>query len=192
MKLFKECRKCNETKSFDEFHNDKLSKKDGKARWCKQCVKLNTGKWYSKNSEKSKESNKIWLEKNLDEAQQYRKNYYEQNKTEESSLYRRLRSKVNYSLTCLAPQDNYTYILGCSNKEFKQYIESFFTEGMSWKNYGKYWNLKCLVPFSDFQEQDKILCFHKLNLRPCERGDKIILNEQEKLDLIAQIKRSIV
>ena len=61
-------------------------------------------------------------------------------------------------------------MLGCSIEEFKQYLESKFTKGMDWSNYGrKGWHIDHIRPCISFDmsdpEQPK-QCFHYTNLQP--------------------------
>lgn len=61
-------------------------------------------------------------------------------------------------------------MLGCSMNEFKQYLESKFTEEMNWDNYGrKGWHIDHIKPCISFDmsdpEQQK-QCFHYTNLQP--------------------------
>ena len=62
------------------------------------------------------------------------------------------------------------FLLGCSIKECKQYIESQWLPGMSWNNHtAKGWHIDHIKPVDTFDltdpEQQKI-CFHYTNLRP--------------------------
>ncbi len=70
-------------------------------------------------------------------------------------------------------------LLGCNIKQLKNYIESLFTEGMSWENYGE-WHIDHIVPidffrknydFKDIEIQKE--CFHYLNLQPLWAIDNI-------------------
>lgn len=47
----KECGKCHETKSVDEFHRNR-TKKDGYTDWCKVCDSARKRKWNSENAER--------------------------------------------------------------------------------------------------------------------------------------------
>lgn len=67
--------------------------------------------------------------------------------------------------------------VGCSVNELKAYIESKFTDGMSWDNYGRGgWHLDHIKPCSKFDlsdpEQQK-QCFHYTNLQPLWEADNI-------------------
>jgi hypothetical protein len=75
-------------------------------------------------------------------------------------------------------------IIGCSIDELKHHLESKFTEGMSWDNYGLTgWHIDHIIPCASFdlsnpEEQKK--CFHYTNLQPLwakdnqRKGDKIV------------------
>lgn len=61
-------------------------------------------------------------------------------------------------------------LLGCSINQVRLHLESQFTEGMSWDNYGLYgWHIDHIKPCNTFDltdpEQQK-QCFHYTNLRP--------------------------
>lgn len=60
--------------------------------------------------------------------------------------------------------------LGCLSEEFKKYIESLWTEGMSWDNYGyKGWTIDHINPVNRFDlsiEEDRYRCYNKFNLQP--------------------------
>lgn len=65
--------------------------------------------------------------------------------------------------------------LGCSIEALKQHIESQFTEGMSWDNYGE-WHIDHIKPLSKFdlsnKEQFKAAC-HYTNLQPLWAKDNL-------------------
>ena len=65
-------------------------------------------------------------------------------------------------------------ILGCSIKEFKEYLESKFESWMNWENYGIYngelnygWDVDHIIPLSSAKSEDELLkLFHYTNLQP--------------------------
>jgi hypothetical protein len=62
-------------------------------------------------------------------------------------------------------------VFGCSKKEFEIHIQSQFTEGMHWNNYGTFWHIDHIIPISHFDpynEDHKRLANHWTNLRPLE------------------------
>lgn len=62
--------------------------------------------------------------------------------------------------------------LGCNLSAFRKHLESQFTEGMTWNNYGKgkgKWCIDHIIPCNRFdftKEEDKLECFNFINLRP--------------------------
>lgn len=70
-------------------------------------------------------------------------------------------------------------LLGCSISEFKNYIESQFTIGMTWENWGlgmDKWNLDHVIPTSSFDmtiEEDQKKCWHYSNFQPLWQRDNI-------------------
>jgi hypothetical protein len=82
--------------------------------------------------------------------------------------------------------------VGCSFEEAKCRIESQFTRGMTWENYGSFWTLDHIVPLSSFDLTDarqRMIVNHISNLRPLNakenirKGNKI--PDAHQFDLIA-------
>lgn len=68
-------------------------------------------------------------------------------------------------------QDTYRYQIGCSIAQFRFHIESQFTEGMSWLNYGRgenRWNLEDFKPLSAFDLTDRDQYHEAFNWRNCQ------------------------
>lgn len=61
-------------------------------------------------------------------------------------------------------------LLGCSIKDVREHLESQFTKGMTWDNWGvKGWHIDHIIPISSFdftKKEDQYRCFHYTNLRP--------------------------
>lgn len=72
--------------------------------------------------------------------------------------------------------DEYT---GCSLDQLRMHLESLFTTGMSWDNYGKgdgKWNIDHIIPCAKFdltKKGDQLKCFHWSNLQPMWERDNI-------------------
>jgi hypothetical protein len=86
-------------------------------------------------------------------------------------LYRvtfHLRSRLKAALRAKGAKKLSVGMLGCSDADLKWHLESLFTEGMTWENYGE-WHVDHIKPCSSFNlldaaEQRK--CFHYSNLQP--------------------------
>ena len=74
-------------------------------------------------------------------------------------------------------------LIGCSADEFKHHIESQFTDGQSWSNYGRKWHVDHITPISAFDLRDPTqqeLAFNFKNIQPLDarlnllKGAKII------------------
>lgn len=83
---------------------------------------------------------------------------------------RRLRTRLIHAIRAqMTSKKKHTLdLLGMSIDEFFPYMESKFTDGMSWDNYGE-WHIDHIKPCSKFDlflrsEQEK--CFHYSNLQP--------------------------
>jgi len=64
--------------------------------------------------------------------------------------------------------------LGCSVDFLKQYLESKFLPGMSWDNYGSYWEIDHIFPLSQFNLDDKeqfLKAVHYTNLQSLTVSD---------------------
>jgi hypothetical protein len=72
-------------------------------------------------------------------------------------------------------------MIGCSPQEFREYIESKFSEGMSWDNYGpRGWHLDHIIPLASAKNiNEAIKLNHYTNLQPlwaednCKKGCRI-------------------
>lgn len=67
-------------------------------------------------------------------------------------------------------------LLGCSIEYLKLHLESKFTLGMSWSNYGK-WHVDHIIPCRMFNlnvSEEQLKCFHYTNLQPLWAKDNLI------------------
>ncbi len=64
-------------------------------------------------------------------------------------------------------------MIGCTPRELKAHLESLFTQGMSWANYGQ-WHVDHVNPCARFDltsEAQQRMCFHFSNLQPLWAAD---------------------
>jgi len=133
------CTGCYKEKNISEFYirperNSVRSK-------CKTCTKNIRKQYYKDNTELEI---KRWIK--------YKKSKY--NIDPIFTLKEKLRNRFNRALKKSYKKGSAVKDLGCSIEYFKHYIESKFTEGMSWDNYGQ-WHLDHIKPLSKFNLQDK-------------------------------------
>ena len=68
-------------------------------------------------------------------------------------------------------------LIGCTIEELKLHLESKFSEGMSWGNYGFYgWHIDHVIPCDSFdlsKPEEQTKCFHYSNLQPLWMHDNM-------------------
>jgi len=72
--------------------------------------------------------------------------------------------------------DGISTMIGCSWSFFASWIESKFTKGMRWENYGKYWHIDHIEPLAHFDitdQNDMKRAWHYSNLRPLKAAENI-------------------
>lgn len=80
-----------------------------------------------------------------------------------------LRIRIWSVLKGNAKSSNTSKLLGCSFYDFKIYLESKFEPGMSWDNYGSYWEIDHIMPCAIFNltlPGHQKRCFHFSNHQP--------------------------
>jgi len=181
------CSKCKEEKELSDFPKDK-TKKDGYDYLCKKC-KYNKIKAIYENPEqlnKHRLSVRKWMDNsnNRDKKLSYHKNYYDKMKLDPkrklshnlgTNLYQCLK-KNKIKLLNKKTQG----IVGLSSwDEVRKHIESTWTKGMSWDNYGigknnNTWHVDHIKPTSLCINEDEVKeCFHYTNLRAMWGSDNI-------------------
>jgi hypothetical protein len=125
--------------------------------------------WMSRNKDKTSAASKRWRAKNREYFRQY-----ERQKWATDAAYRvgktfrsRTRNVLRYAgaKKCRKAFE----LLGCSVEEFRTHLESLFSAGMTWENYGTYWEIDHIKPCTSFnlllpEHQEK--CFHFSNQQP--------------------------
>ena len=191
------CTKCGIEKELSYFYKLKTGR-DGLHPECKICLSIRAKKYRKINEQKKKESDKKyrdknkkiivknkkkWYEDNIERERAKRRIYqkehrYENNKRKKSRYHTDIefkileiaRSRIRLALQDKGSFNSTTNLLGCTIKELKQHLESQFTEGMNWDNYGLHgWHIDHKIPctsfdLSDLKQQKK--CFHYTNLQP--------------------------
>ncbi len=170
---YKVCSKCNKEKptTLEYFHK----KGEGLCSQCKVCVKERDRRYYKANPEKYKDSKREWQKANLKKRKEIQKRYREKNPS--SQITRNLRKRIWCALKGKSKSDSTLELLGCSVEEFILHLETQFTDGMSWDNYGlKSWHIDHIKPCAAFDLLDpeaQRRCFHYSNLQPLWAEDNL-------------------
>ncbi len=211
MASYKKCRTCNRKKDLSEFSLREISK-DGYRNSCKLClyeknklyvqnnkemINKRTKEWCKNNKEKLKENVKEFHLKNPEYRKRYQLNnkdkINERNKNRRKfdvhfKLKENIRNLIKNSIKFYGGKKNTktVQILGCTNEEFKLYLESKFEPWMNWYNYGnpkdgvlelnKTWDIDHMIPLSSSKsKEDLIKLNHYTNLQPlCSYNNRII------------------
>jgi len=141
---------------------------------------------YKKNYRKEYESSEKRKEyKNTEKYKEYKRKYnrkYIKNRKEIDSLFKlsiSIRNRIRESIYQLgfSKHSKTRDILGCEVHEFKIHLESLFTDGMSWENYGKDmsgWQLDHIIPISIAKNYDELIHLnHYKNFQPLWAIDNI-------------------
>jgi hypothetical protein len=160
----RQCLQCrhDESRTEESHQRAKQWRRDNPERY-----KESMDEYYEANSEAIRERSKQWAR---DNPERVRERQRALRATPEGRLIHNLRNRVNKIMNRIdIAKDNTTMeLLGCDVQTAKSHIESQFTVGMSWDNYGD-WDIDHIRPCASFnlakpEEQRK--AFHYQNLQP--------------------------
>jgi len=143
--------------------------------------------------------NKIYRHNNAERCRDNRRKYYEKNKdriyeVEKKRLRKKPLTKIKHRIRNLisatirrnafSKSHKTNEILNCSFCDFKKHIESQFSEGMNWGNYGK-WHIDHIMPVSMAKTYDEVIRLnHYKNLRPMWAKDNLSKGQRIDGDLL--------
>lgn len=144
------------------------------------------------NKEKLRQKGEIYRQNHKQETSNYDKQYYQKNKEkrlEQHKIYinNKLKTDIHFKIIhCLRHRiyealkgiGRYKHtieLIGCSIENLKSHLESKFTEGMTWENYGK-WHVDHIRPCASFDlslPEEQCKCFNYTNLQPLWAEDNL-------------------
>ena len=139
----------------------------------------NSSKRYYLNKETINFRSKLWRKNNKEIVKNYNKNYSSKRKEDDINFLIRcsLRTRISVIIRKDRKGGSAVKDLGCSIEHLKKHLESQFTEGMSWDNYGlKGWHIDHIIPLAYFdltKEEDFKNACHYTNLQPLWAVDNI-------------------
>lgn len=193
----KACTKCNIVKTLDNYNKAVGKSSDDLKAVCKKCLKLyaqtedgkkkqaiRAKRYYDKNAALINQKGKEWRQNNRERSNK-RQNEYRKKKYAEDPNFKircSLRSRV-YSVLMnqrVEKTAKTRELIGCTVQEVMDHLESLFTEGMSWENYGE-WHIDHIKPCAKFnltnvEEQRK--CFNYKNLQPLWAEENILKSDK--------------
>jgi hypothetical protein len=166
---FKICSSCKIEKSTNNFHKQ-IGTKDGYRVICKECRKIQWVEEYDEFKEKHRENSKKYRTENKESYNSYFRGRYKKIPHQYawrgmlSSMLRRFKTKK---------QKTTIELLGYSAEELKTHMESLFSDGMSWENWGL-WEIDHVKPISSFNKDEDPKIVNSLsNLQPLWKQDNI-------------------
>ena len=182
----KRCTKCSNVFSFDKFHKYKQGYM-GLRSECNSCTALYDKELQLKTQTrtirdstfKAKEYRKQYRQNNIDNARKYEREWRkEKRKDPFYKIKMNLSSRISNIIKNKTSRIRTLELLGCTREEFIAYIESKFTEGMNWNNYGKKgWTIDHIIPVSSFNLEDENelrICSYYTNLQPLWWYDNLL------------------
>jgi hypothetical protein len=147
-------------------------REDGKVFWAYAKTSKTGEFWVSKEkfyekTNKAKENNKLWYRDNPTFS---KKKYLKRRKDPIQKILDSQRNRLRYIVKQIKQSDSLIDLIGCTANELRNHIESKFSEGMNWSNYGyDGWHIDHIRPCASFDLSDPIelkKCFNFLNLQP--------------------------
>lgn len=190
MVQIKYCPRCSSSKSLELFSNEK-KQKDGRAGYCKECMKEYGRARILPESYKIRAKAKYEETKNdpalLEERRKYAREYAASHRRDRGAYFsdnreriqlhrkkpaqvvarrsrRRLLKAVGRNLRWIKTAD----LIGCTPKFHSEYLEAKFKKGMTWADCSK-WHIDHIRPCSSFDLSDVSQikeCFHYSNTQP--------------------------
>jgi len=141
----------------------------------KDSINTTSRKYWANHKERKKELDKQYKDANWDKI--YARIKWRRAHDIYFKLADGLRTKIRKSI-----KNNYKFtstmkLTDCTMQFLRQYLESKFKSGMTWKNHGVYgWHIDHIIPISSFdltKEEDQRKCFHYTNLQPLWAEDNM-------------------
>ena len=183
----KTCSRCKVEKPLTEFYKN-CDGKGGLKSQCKTCVRAANKLWRENNREKDRAAKKLWRENNREKDRAMNKVWWENNREKSRAWGRERYANIPHKLLHLirlaviratgksTRKKEALELLGCTLEEYVQYLESKFTEGMTWENHTTDgWHIDHIKPLREkeltLEEGQKRL--HYTNTQPLWAKDNL-------------------
>jgi len=179
----KSCCDCGEIKGSLHFHKDK-NNPSGLSAICKPCRKIRTSARYQVNKEYVKIRAMKYYEQNKDIIikKSIARNKHKIKTDWKFRIIRNLRNRLWYALKFKdwKKTTHFAEYIGCDKITLMEHLESTFTSGMSWENYGSGWHIDHKKPLSNAKTEEQMYerC-HYTNLQALWGADNIRKSNKE-------------
>ena len=156
--------------------------------------------WRKQNPEKEKQARNTYREENREKLNEYHRKWKENKRNKDvkyklqSNMSRRIRYELNTLLKGKKTKRTTEYI-GCSIEDLKGHLESKFTEGITWENYGSVWHIDHKIPCSSWNFENDFenhCCWNYRNLTPLlasvNQSKNNKYNEEDKKKYVEEMK----
>jgi hypothetical protein len=137
-------------------------------------------RYFEKNREMLCQKSNEWRKKNRKYWNQYIREFKQKNPN--YMLSEKLRARIRNALNGVPRASDIQTLLGCDYATFRQYIQSKFHVGMTWKNFGE-WHIDHIRPCSSFDltnPSEQSECFHYSNMQPLWAKDNLTKHKHWK------------
>lgn len=179
----KVCTECKEKfpATSEYFHKSKGGK-FGCRNKCKNCVANTTDRearkkyykqYYEKHKTKIIKRQLEYIKNNRDKVNQRHNNKYYSDIN--YKIKHNLKRRMNNAIKGHFKDCSTLKLLGCDLETVRNHLESKFTKGMNWDNYGQ-WHIDHIKPCASFDLSDpeqQRKCFHYTNLQPLWAEDNM-------------------
>jgi hypothetical protein len=186
--LHPRCRSCEKKRKQEWSNKNKKRLKANNKKYYqenKEYIKQKTTTYYKENREEVLEKQKLYASKNKDKIKEYKKQWSASTRQDRIERYHsdanyrlkiNCRNRIAHAMRNNGVKSASTMeLVGCSIDELKQHLESKFTDGMNWDNYGE-WHVDHIKPCASFDLSDpdqQRQCFHYTNLQPLWEKDNL-------------------
>lgn len=175
----KRCTKCGSLLPLDDFYDNKGGR-DGKHSQCKPCHRERAKAYNQRNADARREYDSRWRSENAEYVTARHARYMARRYTTDSRfrLDQCFRKAVYNALVGGKAGRSWESVVGYTLNDLETHLESQFTDGMTWDNYGE-WHIDHIVPKSWFSyESDDSPAFRECwslgNLKPMWGVDNVL------------------